>query len=246
MRDLTERVRAAEFECVRHYFEPGKRILEIGGGNGYQANIIASLGCTVVSIDVPGRPIPRAQYFEVIDYDGVTLPFGEGEFDLVFSSHVLEHVRAPEKMLAEIHRVTKHDGRGVHILPSAFWRLWTIPAHYLYAIKYVLGRRDIPGLRDAPTLKATALKKGFVHAAKRALFPGPHGEYTSAIAEIYYYTRRRWCRVFRSSHFHVDLVRPSRIFVTGYGLFPSFSVRSRRRLAMILGSSSTIFVLSPS
>lgn len=37
-------LRGAEFECVKQYFQPGVRVLEIGGGNGYQASLIAALG----------------------------------------------------------------------------------------------------------------------------------------------------------------------------------------------------------
>jgi SAM-dependent methyltransferase len=246
MSDLPERVRSSEFERVHHFFEPGMRVLELGGGNGYQARIIASLGCSVISIDVSDRPKPVTQYFEVIDYDGKTLPFGDREFDLIFSSHVLEHVADPHRMLGEIRRVMRQGAFAIHVLPSAAWRLSTIPAHYVYALKYILGKREIPGLPVAPTLTATAHKKGLGHALRRAVFPGPHGEYPNAFAELYYFTRSRWSRVFRQSGFQVQSVTPNEIFLTGYGLIPSLSIRTRRRLAAILGSSSNTFVVSVS
>jgi SAM-dependent methyltransferase len=222
------------------------RVLDLGGGNGYQASIIASLGCKVVSIDIADRPKSLTQYFTVIDYDGFTIPFADMEFDIVFSSHVLEHVREPQKLLAEIHRVMKPGAHGIYILPAATWRLSAIAAHYVYAIKYLFGKRDIPGLPVAPTLRATAHRKGLIRAIARAVFPAPHGEYASAVAELYCYTRLRWCRVFRNSQFRVDSVRPNRVFCTGFGLFPSLSLASRRRLATVFGSSSTTFVLSAS
>jgi len=47
---------------------------------------------------------------EFFTYDGVNLPFEDSSFELIYSNQVLEHVRYPEKVLAEISRVLTADG----------------------------------------------------------------------------------------------------------------------------------------
>jgi ubiquinone/menaquinone biosynthesis C-methylase UbiE len=39
-----------------------------------------------------------------VTFDGVNLPFGDDDFDLVYCKQVLEHVRHPEPLLAEVGR----------------------------------------------------------------------------------------------------------------------------------------------
>jgi SAM-dependent methyltransferase len=53
-------------------------------------------------------------------YDGVRLPFANGEFDSVFSSEVLEHVPNIHNSLKEIYRVLKPDGQILLTLPFVF------------------------------------------------------------------------------------------------------------------------------
>lgn len=95
-------VRHAEIEAVRRWLTPGTRVLEIGGGNGYQAGIIASWGCEVHSIDVSQALDHMKGYYPVGEYDGERIPFPQESFDTVFSSNVLEHVERLPDMLLEI------------------------------------------------------------------------------------------------------------------------------------------------
>src|SRR5712692_6234620 len=132
-----ERLRKAEIGLVKDWFKPGMRVLEIGGGNGYQASFIASWGCEVHSIDLPQAQAERVHYYPVQEYDGKHLPYSNANFDLVFSSNVLEHIGPLGDMLQEIRRVLKPCGLTVHILPSPAWRLWTSAAHYLFLVKYL-------------------------------------------------------------------------------------------------------------
>lgn len=116
-------VRKEEFFLVAQYFRPGLKVLEIGGGNGYQASLISATGANIISIDI-ATPSPGIQtYFPVQIYDGRHIPFPEEEFDVIFSSNVLEHIRDLEAIFSEIRRVIKPDGLIIHILPTPTWRL---------------------------------------------------------------------------------------------------------------------------
>lgn len=49
------------------------------------------------------------------------LPFGQDEFDFVFSTSVMEHVLDPGDALREIARVLRPQGLSIHVFPSR-WR----------------------------------------------------------------------------------------------------------------------------
>src|SRR5215208_7835716 len=243
MRDPLESLRRAEIEVVEPWFSPGMRVLEIGGGSGYQASVLAAWECDVVSLDLPNRAPYLRQYYPVQHYDGANIPFADESFDLVFSSNVLEHVRCLSSLLTEMHRVLKPTGLAVHILPSPAWRLWTSVSHYGYLLKYLLSyllkaQLPKPGpVATAPSLHETLERRGPYHVAKRALFSGPHGEYSSALSELYYFSRKRWSRVFSESGFKIKQITETRLFYTGYLTFPNASLETRHRIAPLLGSA---------
>ena len=67
----------------------------------------------------------------MLDYDGYTLPFGDREFEIVYSSNLLEHVPHLVDFQREIHRVLRPGGCVVHVLPSSSWRFWTNVTHVI-------------------------------------------------------------------------------------------------------------------
>ena len=242
-------IRAKELDHVLPFIEPGMQVLEIGGGTGYQANLIAKSGATVVSIDV--APPPSGEnYFPVMIYDGRTLPFEDSSFDVVFSSNVLEHIPDLQKTLSEIRRVMKVNGLAIHVLPTPAWRFWTSLSHYIYIAQrlgsVVGGRRKMATSGQAGAHTEVAAKvaaRGWRYVLKRIFMAGPHGEYPSAISELWYFSRRRWLNVFNENGFELVEDRPSRLFYTGYAVFPSITINSRRTLSRVIGSATRVFVL---
>ena len=102
------------------------KILEIGGGSGWQAKNLEKLGYKVFSIDVKDSFYLQEKIFDVQIYDGINIPFKNKKFDVIFSSNVLEHIKSVDNYQKEISRVLKDDGLAIHIIPSATWRMWTI------------------------------------------------------------------------------------------------------------------------
>jgi SAM-dependent methyltransferase len=243
-----ERLRRAELDAVRPYFKPGLRVLEIGGGSGFQAAIIDSWGCSVKSIDIPGRSWPRS-FFPVTFYDGEHVPFPDTSFDIVFSSNVLEHVKRLPALLAETRRVVQAGGVSIHVMPTSSWRLWTSLAHYVHYTRRAFQRVMRFGGRPAPveqpdgSAPIAAERPPIWAVMKRVLVPPPHGEYPNAAAELHYFSKRRWLRVFTDNGFEVGDVIDGDLFYTGRCLAPDLSHRARRRLARILAPSARTFVL---
>lgn len=203
------------------------------------------MGVAVDSIDV-APPSSGESYFPVRIYGGRTLPFADGSFDVVSSSNVLEHIPDLQKTLSEIHTVMKVNGLAIHILPTPAWRIWTSFSHYIHIAQrlwgMVVGRRKIATSGQAGThTKLSAL--GWWGMIKRVLIGGPHGEYPSAISELWYFSRRRWLNLFNENGFELVEDRPSRVFCTGYGVFPSITVNRRRALSRVIGSATRVFVL---
>ena len=60
------------------------------------------------------------------------LPFAGASFDCVFCLELLEHLIAPARLLAEIHRVLKADGRAVISVPSPY--SWVEVARELFGL----------------------------------------------------------------------------------------------------------------
>ncbi len=91
------------------------RVLDLGCGAGGSVDVFRARDPAVqwVGLDVPGSPEARERTrqdacFET--FDGISMPFEDASFDLVYCKQVLEHVRHPEPLLAEVHRVLTPGG----------------------------------------------------------------------------------------------------------------------------------------
>jgi len=93
----------------------GARVLDLGCGGGDSVDLFRRFapGCDWTGADIPdspealGRTRTDARF---VSFDGRTLPFADASFDLVYCKQVLEHVRAPRALLAEVARVVRPGG----------------------------------------------------------------------------------------------------------------------------------------
>ena len=97
----------------------GKKILDVGSGNGYVLAKYAAEGAEVFGIDITQASIDLCRKrFELLGLSGdfqiddaQDLPFPDNNFDCVCSMGVLHHVPDTQKALDEIFRVLKPGGR---------------------------------------------------------------------------------------------------------------------------------------
>lgn len=85
-------------------------VLEVGCGTGSVLAILAQrgVGKRHVGIDLAdpsAHTDPEASSLDLRTFDGKTLPFEDKSFDLVYASHVVEHVPEPRSLLTEMARV---------------------------------------------------------------------------------------------------------------------------------------------
>lgn len=123
---LREKIETVAFSYRLHEYPDfqGKRVLDVGCGNGYVLSRYAQEGATVCGIDITtaGVDLCRKRFenlglagdFQVADAE--ELPFGDSAFDCVCSMGVLHHVPNTEKAVAEIFRVLKPSGRLIVML----------------------------------------------------------------------------------------------------------------------------------
>jgi SAM-dependent methyltransferase len=95
---------------------PGARVLDLGSGSG--SGRVCRNDITVFRLDLkPPRTKEAAGQWIVAD--AALLPFESGSFDVVISSHSLEHMDRLAEAVAEVGRVLKADGTLHVIVPDS-------------------------------------------------------------------------------------------------------------------------------
>jgi SAM-dependent methyltransferase len=227
----------------------GSSIVEIGGGGGWQARLLADAGFAVRSFDLAGSQYSAHRVFPIEDYDGYSIPAADASFDVAFSSNVLEHIAHVRAFQAELHRVLKPDGIAVHLLPTASWRLWMLAAHYPWLVKAapgkLLGRR--PGGGEPGGMAAAAREAGWrgkAQRVRRVVVSERHGEVGNAVSELWHFSRHRWTPLFEDTGWRVVSHGSNGLFYTGYSVLGRrLSLAVRRRLSRLLGASCHLYVL---
>ena len=101
----------------------GERVLDLGCGVGDLAADMAGAGARVTAADVAQAALDRARRrhpeldLRLIALDG-PLPFADGDFDVVWSSEVIEHVADTARWLSEVRRVLAPGGRVLLTTPA--------------------------------------------------------------------------------------------------------------------------------
>jgi SAM-dependent methyltransferase len=94
---------------ARRLLPRGARILDVGSGRGYLARRLVEQGFDVAGVDLRPPTAGNATYRFVHGDIGKPLPFEDASFDLVISTHVMEHVKFPAALAREMWRVAKDE-----------------------------------------------------------------------------------------------------------------------------------------
>lgn len=148
-------VRSREFEIVFSLF-PNRKFslaLELGAGTGLQSLFLARHCERLICTELEGNYLSQiCQVAESNDIHNVEYrqcdaqdlaEFADGQFDLIYSSNLLEHIPDLSRCLAECKRVLRDDGLMLHTMPSRWWKLFN---WFLSLVK--LHRPAIHGVSD--------------------------------------------------------------------------------------------------
>lgn len=137
--DEEEIRRSAELE-QRHWWYAGRRALvrhelaglspgralDVGCGSGGNSDVLRRLGWEVTGLDHSEEAVraARRRRLAVLRGDARSLPFRDGQFDLVISTDAWEHVEQDDQVAAEAHRVLRPGGRLFVAVPAGM-DLWS-------------------------------------------------------------------------------------------------------------------------
>jgi 2-polyprenyl-3-methyl-5-hydroxy-6-metoxy-1,4-benzoquinol methylase len=240
-------IRDHEIERVIELLRPGSRILELGGGTGYQARKLANKGFDIISIDLPAHLNKEDLEFPVREYDGQKLPFPDQYFNIVYSSNVLEHIANLDQIHAECRRVLKRNGYMVHVMPTGSWRFWTNVAHYIEMLQRIMLElysfwKSKEQFTWRSTLNVFTNVSGII---RHYLIVPRHGEFGNALTEILRFSPLRWRWHFYKQGFRIVRSEKMGLFYTGHMVLGKrCPLHIRRKLARILGSACVIFVVA--
>ncbi len=221
--------------CPAKLFRSG---LEIGAGDGFQSSILSkyavSLLCSDYHSDILEREPRGSTQFRVCDAEQIGETFGERQFDLVFSSNLLEHVPRPGKVLAAIHSALVDHGVTIHVVPNRFWKLCHVTLRLPNLLVELLEQVSEQGLLPTARRKLARLSRGGPVGGMepdrnnpktprghrpllaRILLPVPHGVSTGNLAELAAFSRARWERLFEEAGFRLAAVLRAPV-ASGYG-----------------------------
>jgi SAM-dependent methyltransferase len=118
--DDHSRQMTAESMAFESWPQDARSVLDLGCGSGASIDTFKALalqrghGIHWRGVDIAGSPEVRARVRQdgTFDtFDGVSLPYADASFDVVYSDQVFEHVRHPDQLVREVARVLKPGGR---------------------------------------------------------------------------------------------------------------------------------------
>ncbi len=225
-------------------FNQNDFILDIGAGDGFQANYMRSKGYNVVELDIENSNYKSSENKRV-KYDGINIPFPSESVDKIYTSHVLEHIKRNEldKVLKEQSRVVKKGGHIIHILPSPVWRIASIA---LYYPKKLINLTDKFAIKQSR--KDEHKNKSYKQDKKRnyRLFPSGHGENDNAIQEIRTFSIGYWKEILNSHGMEMVSINSSGTIYSGHRIFPWLNIKGRSIISKTIGPSSYVYTLRKS
>ncbi|MFA5240013.1 MAG: class I SAM-dependent methyltransferase [Phycisphaerae bacterium] len=239
LRDFEVRNALNGFE--KEHFSNG---LELGCGSGKHSKYLAHFCKKLIALEFnEDRLIEQSNdkvTFVIGDAQDLSR-FGDGEFDLVFSSNLIEHLSDLDRCLRECARVATDNGLIIHMVPNRTWKVFNLMLYYPFLIKTILCRVFLRREKCGAVASRNAELQFDVNLKpyeKRSLLckllpPKPHGISRSNWREFRNWGRRHWTEVFEKNGFEVvKIIRQP--FYVGY----EYNFRILLRLGNRLGLSA--------
>lgn len=124
---------AALFKSTEPLLAPP--VLDVGCGDGFFARLVYGTDQIDTGLDLSGSRISEAEssgaYARVVTYDGLTIPFPDASFGSAISNCVLEHVVRLDRVVSEVHRVIRPEGRFLVSVMTDRWEEYMLGARVL-------------------------------------------------------------------------------------------------------------------
>lgn len=226
-------IRDIEWQAVEPFIKRNAKFLDVGCGAGYaMLKAIESKNCEVFGIDPnpgdhgvgrngSGFKIPVENIKQAFAEE---IPFESKSFDVVYSSHVLEHVNDEQKSLSEMKRVLKDDGILIIGMPTSdmaivnLYTQWILTTHQRF-VNYFL----------SPFIKTSKTKFWMIFAPPSHSYP----ETKSIFFDIKYYKIDNWQNII-SKQFNIrEVLKPA--------LYPYPEFKQLFKIKLNSKKSSSVF-----
>ncbi|MFZ2522909.1 MAG: class I SAM-dependent methyltransferase [Minisyncoccia bacterium] len=248
--------RKKEIDIIFDYFGNLKfdSGLELGAGDGFQTSILSSHLHKLISADLNFDrikiKIPSVEYIKC-DADRIGGFFREGQFDIIFTSSLLEHLSDLEGFLKNSKVFLKDDGFSVHVVPNRFMKIAYLVMFYPNLFLLILdrvvgvfkGKKVFQGNKNSSENNINSANNTKSNSRfskyKKVFFPSIHGNYSSHYEEFIKWGKGHWRITFKKAGYKIVTELPTSVH-SGYG----FGFDSVRRILEKFGFSSlTIFIL---
>jgi len=170
---------------LRPYLGPHGRLLDLGGGTGRLAGLLAeTVPCAVTVADSSARMLGYADRFSGVETalaDATALPFADSSFDAVLVCDALHHFDLPEAAVREMSRVVRPGG-GVVIVEidpsSRFARLLVLGERMLGEPAGFMTPTDLERLLESVGVRGSTESQGgmsYVFVGEVATVAGVEG-----------------------------------------------------------------------
>lgn len=135
---------------IKHYLlkknYSGKKLLDIGSGEGYVSVEMAKLGLYIIAVDLTKAALDNLHnYFKdlnikkykLIQCNAEKIPLPSASVDYITANAILEHMPHEKKTVQEWKRLLKPGGRMMITVPLHFKYVWP----FLWPINYIHDQR---------------------------------------------------------------------------------------------------------
>jgi ubiquinone/menaquinone biosynthesis C-methylase UbiE len=246
-------IRKAEFDLVFKQLNLNTKdlsVLELGCGTGYQLTLLDKIFKKTIGIDIYNKDFEPIRSKQIILYDGISMPFDNNIFDVIFSSNTIEHISNIDSYDKEIKRVLTDNGYCIHILPSHHWRFWSIIGHYIilpviiFKRFYKLSRKKHIVEINNPYKKSQSTNDKILREVANVIFPSRHGERGNRFSEYYLFKPKTWVTLFERYNYEIVCCFPVGLFYTAHAILGlKLSIKNRIKISKVIGSSCYCYLL---
>ena len=205
-----QKIRDVEWNAVVDYIPRNSSFFDIGCGTGYSMNrAVADRDCTCIGIDPSpniagvkhGRRSDSKSNYWVRHGIAENIPLPDESVDVVYCSHVLEHVQNEELSLMEMSRVVKHEGVIIIGVPTASMSLIR-----LISILIFESHRNLLAIMLWPFKPSIRKNRRFLDL----IIPPSHGQPGRSIFfDLFHYRVRSWRKLIESQLIVEDTLLPA-------------------------------------
>lgn len=233
--NLQQKIRDVEWQSILKYIDENSSFLDVGCGAGYaMQKAQKDKNCIITGVDPEPNKHGVGRYekdrisidFQILKGFSENLPLGNESFDVVYSSHVLEHVNDEIKSLKEFNRVLRKDGIVIIGVPTASMALVNLFSQILFTthIKIYEFFRFLP--KKGSFKRFLSIFRITSHSIPRA---------SSIWYDIVYYRTKRWKNLIENEFEIREIIYPLLYPYPDYLQF--FKARKFNRI-----SSSVFFI----